>query len=900
MWAKTDRETSAVYGLAEHLLDTAAAAQVLYDHWLRPHLRALIADAVAGGDERAARRVVMAVAGLHDVGKANPLFQSQARATRRMGVVERQAQAMRNAGYPMDLPRDLLTSDITRAHETVTMAALGSFPQDTEEAIAGRWAGAAAGGHHGMFRPQPDVGSEDSRGDSANDCALLHKLVGMPKWEQAQRDIIELVMAATGTSAAEMNRPLQGRATEAFVLISGLVMVADWIASDDWRAGEDWRTRRNARAYIVERARHFKKTVNSTLGLYSNPSRSAALRHADVMGVRDPYGLLYPLQSAALSVGDGLWIATETTGSGKTEAAMLRHMQVGESVTWALPTRATADAMFLRVRRMYGRGRNVGALLHAHRSLNGWYTGDDGDGRGLRRSGWSDVLGNLKSLMAPVTVGTIDQVLMGVLAQKWTAARMLAIANSHVIIDEAHLMDEYQIGLAEQLLAWCGRVGARTTVLSATMPTDYIQRLGSAYAGTSIDVGDYTYPGHLHVEVGGRAHGEQVPSARSYLLDVEVRHQLYIPEADLSAPVARAMLDVVRELRAKYPTSRIGVVANRVDTAIGVGDQLLREGAVDVTLLHSRMSAGHRTALSTRIEDIAGKRSRAEGSIIIGTQTLESSLDLDFDIVVTELAPAAALLQRAGRLWRSTQVTGDVWATPWHERPTKRPRLVVVSMHDAKGQIPEQTYLPYSRGGLGRTLEVLTANGGSLRIPEDVQGFVDAAHYSIPKDVAEEEIIDHREDLDARAMRDRAAARFVIPVHELMSRELTFAGAASLTGHDELDESTTRYPGDYRHVTVLLVDEASRSRWAWRGRLDKHARVLATRRPREVSELLSMTVRVPEGWVFGKRAVLEPLCDRDPENSPFKAAELRGVIPVTVIPGATVYDEVLGMVRLRR
>src|SRR5690606_10331841 len=98
---------------------------------------------------------------------------------------------------------------------------------------------------------------------------------------------------------------------------------------------------------------------------------------------------------------------------------------------------------------------------------------------------------------------------------------------------------------------------------------------------------------------------------------------------------------VVRTLHEQHPDARIAVILNRVDSCIILGDLLLRDGLLDVTVMHSRMAAGHRGRISEELETLAGKNSTTPGCVVVGTQVIEASLDLDFDFMVTELAPAA-------------------------------------------------------------------------------------------------------------------------------------------------------------------------------------------------------------------------------------------------------------------
>ncbi|HTN58956.1 MAG TPA: hypothetical protein VL043_11870, partial [Protaetiibacter sp.] len=333
---------------------------------------------------------------------------------------------------------------------------------------------------------------------------------------------------------------------------------------------------------------------------------------------------------------------------------------------------------------------------------------------------------------------------------------------------------------------------------------------------------------------------------------------------------------------------RIAVILNRVDSCIILGDLLLRDGLLDVTVMHSRMAAGHRGRISEELETLAGKNSTTPGCVVVGTQVIEASLDLDFDFMVTELAPAASLIQRAGRLWRaSTPVDGD-WRRHPRPRPTARPKLTVLAMMGPDGAVSEALALPYTLGSLTRTYGSLPK---VLRVPEDVQHLVDRAHFDLRDGVSSDSVEHTREMARALAVKD-----VVIGARSsgLLGPDLAYADLARLTQPDPVAESATRF-SDYEQLSVLVVDETARSNWAFRGDHDAEG-ALATRRPREVSLLLAKTIRVAADKV-GPGQPLEPIYTAEElaERTIFAASELRDVIPVRLNRGIASYDEVLGL-----
>ncbi len=904
-WGKTVRDDdgkASAYDLRCHLLDTTGAAFALWDLWLRPGLRDKLVAVLAPGNEKKARAIAAAVAGLHDIGKANPIFQTQALSQRGLpeelaGVVAGQ----RAVGLDMSVPAGTIADEQTATrHEAASQATLAEFPATTDELVGDRWAASVVGGHHGRYHP-------GVVGDCSHTKEALEALVADPNWSAKRQEIIDLVLTSCGVTWDDIARPLADEEGAAVILLTGFTVVADWVASDSLGlvlgnssaagAADAFAKKDAGRKYVRAAERAYKKTLPETVGVYKAPSNSTLA----VMGSTKLD--LYPLQKAATKVRRGLWIVAETTGSGKTESAMLRHMtEAGESVIWGLPTRATADKMWNRIQWMYRRTQNVGALMHAHRSLNGFYLAKNTDGPGLRYSSWAtEVLGNIKPLLSPVAVGTVDQVLLGALRQKWNPVRLLAIANAHVILDEVHLMDEYQIQLVEELLAWWGMTDTRVTMLSASLPTVLVQRFADAYNGEPIDV-EAAYPAHTLV-AGGNAVTEAMDTARAYELGITIKGFRGRPDQSHGETIAAQTTKTVLEARRKNPTARIAVIMNRVAHVQDIAEQLLLAGIPDVTAMHSRMSAAHRTDLSAELEHLAGKGSRVEGSIVVGTQVIEASLDLDFDIIISELAPASALIQRAGRQWRHSRVDRGTWEGHWHTRPTKRPEMIVVTLLEEKKDgttgPSDALALPYSYGSLVRTYNALRKMKGTLNIPGDVQKFVDTAHYDLmdPDDRAEATVD------EVSAATERAQAAHEVTIHSRDTQgpfvgALTYGKLARLTMPDPQSEVATRFT-DYAQVPVLIVNQFATGKWAWRGNLDDPniSRVLRTRSPREIAVLLGLTVQVPLDKVHadGQLIPLIPVNDRfDRDVTPFAASELRGVVPVRLSPRAF-YDERLGL-----
>jgi CRISPR-associated endonuclease/helicase Cas3 len=759
LWSKRHGLEEA-YPLISHLLDTAASATALWDHWLRDGLRDLIEDAL-GPDARA---WVAAAAGLHDIGKASPVFAGQLLAPAQPWHEETRS-ALTGSGFGLDVPAE--KQDHLRRHERMSALALSGVHLKNGAAVAENWMAAAALGHHGTFTV-PQGGESRAFTRYAGDA-----------WAVARTSHGRDVMASVGLDP-DQEPP---RTTPiAAVLISGLVVLADRTASE-WHAVKQAQDEirsgtlsvNDHAAWMEHRTSFFARRLHRTLGVY----RDFADARSAITGDYE----LRPLQDAALQAGAGLWIAMAPTGNGKTEAALLRHSRRPERLIFALPTQATTNAMMKRVQKTYQGTGNVAELAHRLASVEDFYAlaaetraldchdgGHEGSDQGLIPSEF--LRNGTARLLAPVSVATIDQVLAGSLRTKWAHLRLLTIANAHVVIDEAHLMDQYQSALTEQLMAWWGATGTRVTILSATLPQWQRDAFAAAYAEDWTPE-EITFPSH-----------ENVPGAPVEIGQAGYGIALSKTEAD---DTVRAHINWAAAMHAAAPNARIGIVVNTVGRAQETARQLALRGA-DPIVLHSRMTAGHRRDAADRLLREIGKDGDGTRTILVGTQAVEASLDIDLDAMSTDLAPSPSLIQRAGRVWR-------------HHDPRRAKRLPGVPelpLHIVRGK-GKKGALPYFSSELDRVWKHL-ASRPRLAMPEDSQAFVEASALQLTEvDWAEQE------ELAAHAHKFARASGIVINVTELTTEDADLAALERLTGHD-VDEATATRLIEPPSVTAIVID----------------------------------------------------------------------------------------------
>lgn len=838
VWGKNP---ATAYPLTAHLLDTALVIGALWDSWLRPGLRDQITEAIAPGDPSAARRLVTLVAALHDVGKANPLFQLQDSDSRHLAWREGLAASLADHGLASTPPAVVSHArsrwdSPARRHEYVGFRAVaGEYPkQATHDFVRAHWLAVVVGGHHGRWA---NVDLE------AHDAIDLLRSGG---WNDQQQAHADLVAGALGASPTGLSA-LADDPGRTIILLSGLLVLADWIASDDGQvtrgttliaSGLD--PIADPTGWLSARDAEFRAHVEATI-----PSVRALDDATDtILGGHRPR----PLQREALGLGpddDGLWLVMYPTGEGKTEAALLRHVhRPEEQMIFALPTRATTNAMEKRLNKILGATGNAVYLSHQFAGAAPQSSGPCCED--LARSEW--FTSSIRRLVAPFVAATCDQVLAAALRQRHSPLRLLALANHHVVIDEVHTFDEYQMALLCELLAWLGSTRTRVTLLSATLPKRQAAELRNVYAagviGAKTATLPYTtaYPSH-NLLAPDRDLDLAGPLLPGPVLDnaVPAIHTTVTRTAD---PV-RAHVNWATNTASTHPTSPIAVVVNTVDAAIRIAAELGRRVTThDVWCLHSRMTLAHRNAIESRLGQRLGRDAWQDGSattrpvIVVGTQVIEASLDIDVDFMSTALSPAPSLIQRAGRLWRFGN-------SPQRQARTNGQRtLRVVAATTETGDLTIGGAWPYPLSQLNRTLAFLEATS-TIRVPEDVQDFVDDTYH--PMTIAE--VAAAAGEVSIASLKISAAADSASELTRLLAtdKRLHWQHLTEFTNrHDAEELMRTRFI-DQPGLTFLLLDSrspADRSRWVLHGQT---ARSLHAAGPNQALGFLNGSVPVSAG-----------------------------------------------------
>lgn len=775
VWAKSDREAGSL-SLVRHLEDAAAVAGLLWDNWLPRSVTGVVSGGLPQGRSDG-RVLAMWLAGSHDVGKASPAFAVQ---------VPELADRMRRVGLlmPDRLPDRAVLPHGLAGHVAVEdwLTALRDWDWPAARRLA-----AVVGGHHGI--PPTDE-------------QLLHArsrehLLGDGSWCAVRYELLTHMAAVTGAGKrllewrqAAVSRPAQ-------VLLTAVTVLADWIASNvELFPYGDGRS-------TAERA----GTAWGRLGLL--PAWSPALPDDPdaLFGQRFGFrpGAARPVQVAAVRqalTGDaGLLVIEAPMGEGKTEAALaaaeVLAARAGAGGCFiALPTMATSDAMFGRVQQWTARLPDAGPqqpwslyLAHGKAQLNESWAGLVAGGRvagvGDEQSPAEAELasqgaavahqwlsGRRKGVLASFVVGTIDQVLLGALQSRHVALRHLAPAGKVVIIDEVHAADSYMSTYLERVLSWLGAYHVPTVLLSATLPGAQRRALVEAYASAR--------SGNLPPPVGPRAFGA-VTVRQPSRLDGHIGYPVLtdsaagavrthlVPASGRGVQVLLERLEdspdvLARTLRrALADGGVVGVLRNTVrraqDTA---ADLRVTLPGVEVALAHSRFLAVDRLRREALLRERLGPPelvraagvTRPRALVLVGTQVLEQSLDIDLDLLVTDLAPVDLMLQRIGRLHRH--------ARPIGERPAalRESRCLVTGVQDWGGRPPEPvpgSRVVYGRAALLRSCGVLDPylSGRLLCLPGDIAPLVQGGYAAQPP--VPPEWVEPLQDADLLADRERLA-----------------------------------------------------------------------------------------------------------------------------------------------
>lgn len=649
------------------------------------------------------------IAALHDVGKIYPSFQKR--------ILSKLPTASRLEFFKrLALDDKTLIGNVPN-HSAISQAALKDLMGESIAYIEGS--------HHGAMTqvtPAPDS-----------------SIAGGKSWQVARLAIVARLEAVFGSSLP------QDMPYYLVDFLLGLVIVSDWISSsvslsDLLREGDSVFVERVARSGFRRHSYRHNLSFKEIFGFEMRPEQSLL---------------------ADMVAGPGVYVLEAGMGSGKTEAALYCAYRVlseghGEGLYFALPTAVTSREIYKRVISFLEKillDEDVDAKL----VFGGSVLGNIVFSGKFSEPGWFDSRKRL--ILAPFGVGTIDQALMSVIAVRHSAVRAFGLAGKVVILDEVHSYDSYTSNLINRLVVELRNLGATVIILSATLRTSSRQALLSLSNAHALSD---DYPSVTAVDETGHVScaGLQEKSDRIVVLEHEKDYDKAVDKAIDEALSGRYVLwieNTVDEAQTVYM-----IAAARCS------------GLCDVGLIHSRFMGKDRRVKERKYVQTFGKegwkaRRPGCGCILIGTQVLEQSLDIDADVLFTRLAPADMIFQRIGRLWR-------------HDHPERSGNAVCHLIHPSlqsveadphilgpSASVYEPFILYMSLRALGRKTELV--------IPRDIRPILDEVYddvfdcSSMPRiKELRGKLDEHRSKLDALANRAQAKIGCPLPDEHVGTR----------------------------------------------------------------------------------------------------------------------------------
>lgn len=630
--AKSGRENGEWLPLWIHAEDTAMVMNNLL------HSRYAGLAEVCGIPLEELEKIVILLAYLHDIGKLTPFFQAkilQSLPGRR---------SIKHYGEHITNWSDYINKENEKSHHTICGEAILDwlgYPKEIASIV---------GAHHGMTTEGVNRLME----------CYPEKFFGIPEnqefWNSLYREWAGYSLERAGfTSVSEL--PKLNKRTQ--VLLSGMLVMADWLASDAERFGLiDQDTVLSENEYPVGR---FENAL-ADLDL-PEVCEFDQIRIADE-DFRERFSFpMNDIQRAVIkavegSVSPGLFILEAPMGIGKTEAALAAAELLAArcektGVFFGLPTQATANGIFGRVKQWAEKQPSEAfhsiVLAHGSAEFQSEFAKlksrdpqiDEDVDSGLVVHGFFN--GRKQSLLADFVVGTVDRLLMSALKKKHAMLLHLGLSQKVVIVDECHAYDAHMNRYLDRALTWLHEYNVPVILLSATLPDDRRKALACAYLNNEAmeaELPEAAYPRLTYTD------GNEL---RAVLLPMN------IPEKNTQ--IVRAEDDAALEeiKRAVSAGACVGIICNTVKRAQEFAELAHSIEGANVILYHAQFVIPDRIEKEEALKAAVGKGStpkERKGTVVVGTQVLEQSLDIDFDIMMTDLCPMDLLLQRLGRLHR--------------------------------------------------------------------------------------------------------------------------------------------------------------------------------------------------------------------------------------------------------
>ncbi len=745
LWAKKNRVNNKAMWLPlmVHLNDTMEVCGLLYDHWLASGVKDFLAQAIQLGEAITStaqnmdsqgreslgvdgqnvdsrdisdllKRLCQFLGAVHDIGKATPVFQTK--------------KSFNDSELDLIINENLARSgfkDIDRYigdnHRNIRHSESGQYiltKFGVNFCVAN-----IIGAHHGRPAEENIEKLISAYRSSIYQVEKANSEVAAG-WNKIHQEILSWAIGACGFSDVK-ELPLISQPGQ--VILSGLLIMADWIASNekffpliDANVQDVYHDR--AAVYLKDRVKNgFKKWIEDKAETWE-----PEVYTEDIFQRRfsfSPRAAQKKISECIHAIDKpGITIIEAPMGMGKTETALVAVEELANKTCrtgmfFGLPTQATSNGIFSRVTEwlQHLAGEKSARLIHSKAQLNEAFANlplsrniHDEDGVGVNE--W--FAGRKVSILDDFIVGTVDQILLAALKKKHLMLRHLGLANKIVVIDEVHAYDVYMSVYLFQALKWLGAYRVPVVILSATLPinkrNDLLKHymIGAGYkfknaAKPTNFSENEAYPLLTYND------GQTIKQFSEFEHEEGREYKIKCLKKSESAEIT----DCISKLT---PSGGIvGVIVNTVKKSQALAEQCSEFfGEENVELLHSAFVATDRYKKEKKLLESIGKGGKRPGfKIVIGTQVVEQSLDIDFDVLISELAPMDLLLQRMGRLHRHKNTN----------RPDnlKVPQVYVLNCGDY--DFDEASTHVYSKYLLFRTEFYLP---DKINIPNDISSLV--------------------------------------------------------------------------------------------------------------------------------------------------------------------------------
>ena len=633
---KTDRNDSGKWlPVWMHLEDTAQMMSLLIKNWIPDIIRRNISDI---------ERLGIFIGLTHDIGKMTPVFADHIQKSLPENKLFLESLGLSTSSFSGNEP-----------HAYMGMCILLKYNCPPGIAVT-------VGSHHGK---PPSLSEYSDAEYDIDEHPEYYYDNNETIWEEIHREWFDYSLSKSGYSSVD-ELPQLDKPAE--MLMTGLLIMADWLGSNtDYFPLTDWNLN-NDPATLKRDYNEIWKTIGlpgpwTPCYPYMDKERFTEMFRFPPFAVQE---LL--LKAVNESQNPGIYILEAPMGCGKTEAALAASERLDSKfdcggLFFGLPTQATANGIFTRlVRWAEARTKETDItesirLAHGMAELNEYYRNlfrntdkdsliEDDENANLIVHSWFN--GRKQALLANFVIGTVDQMLMASLAKKHVMLRQLGLAGKVVILDECHAYDAYMNRFMDRTLQWLGSYGTPVIILSATLPSERRTELIKAYLDGRKPQSDQNWENSSEYPLLTWTDGDIVRQENADI-EEDKKHPVFVRKLPNDG-----IIDCLKENLSDGGYA--GIIVNTVRTSQMLNDELRKIFPdADIRLFHSQFLAPVRADKEEKLLRLLGReapRKPGEKVIIIGTQVLEQSLDLDFDMMITELCPMDLLLQRIGRLHR--------------------------------------------------------------------------------------------------------------------------------------------------------------------------------------------------------------------------------------------------------